>query len=128
MKNLMIVAMMMAAVMVFGCGKKTAEQKVQETVSNVHALTAEERTLAEINAKKYFEKEWPVQKKQSDGTITLEKERGALVNVRPSDSNFNGLVTAVGMIPQQNGGFKEIKVFCGYKPELVGCSDEDTVK
>jgi len=128
MKRMMIVAAMLALAVSAGCGKKTAEQKVQDTVSNVHALTADERTLAEINAKKYFEKEWPVQKKEADGTISLGKERGALVNVRPSDSNFNGLVTSVGMVPQQNGGFKEVKVFCGYKPELVGCSDEDTVK
>ena len=127
MKRFAMVLMMMVTMVAFGCGKKTAEQKVEETVSNVHALTADERTLAEINAKKFFEKEWPVQRKQADGSVTLEKERGALVNVRPSDSNFNGLVTAVGMVPQQNGGFKEIKVFCGYKPELVGCSDEDTV-
>ena len=128
MKRMMIVVAMLALAVSAGCGKKTAEQKVQETVSNVHALTADERTLAEINAKKYFEKEWPVQRKEADGSIVLTKERGALVNVRPSDSNFNGLVTTVGMVPQQNGGFKEVKVFCGYKPELVGCSDEDTVK
>lgn len=128
MKRLIVVGAMLALAVSAACSKKTAEEKVAETVSNVHALTSEERTLAEINAKKYFEKEWPVQKRQPDGTITLEKERGALVNVRPSDSNFNGLVTAVGMVPQQNGGFREVKVFCGYKPELVGCSDEDTVK
>lgn len=128
MKKMVILVAMLALAVSAGCGKKTAEQKVQDTVSNVHALTADERTLAEINAKRYFEKEWPVQKREADGTITLGKERGALVNVRPSDSNFNGLVTSVGMVPNQGGGFKEIKVFCGYKPELVGCSDEDTVK
>ena len=127
MNKIVIFALLAVAVFSAGC-KKSAAEKVAATVANVHALNADERTLAEINAKRYFEKEWPVQRREADGNIVLTKERGALVNVRPSDSNFNGLVTSVGMVPQQNGGFKEVKVFCGYKPELVGCSDEDTVK
>lgn len=128
MKRVLYVVLVLVCAVSFGCSKKSAEERVADTVSNVHALSSEERTLAEINAKKYFEKEWPVQKKEADGSISLTKERGALVNVRPSDSNYNGLVTTVGMVPQQNGGFKEVKVFCGYTKELVGCSDEDTVK
>lgn len=128
MKISIIMLLAAASLSVISGCKKSAEEKVTETVSNVHALTADERSMAEINAKKYFEKEWPVQMKAADGSINLVKERGALVNVRPSDSNFNGLVTSVGMVPQQGGGFKEVKVFCGYKPALVGCSDEDTVK
>ena len=32
------------------------------------------------------------------------------------------------MVPQIAGGYKEVKRYCGYTPELVGCSDEDTVK
>jgi hypothetical protein len=60
--------------------------------------------------------------------VETHKERGVVTMVRPSDSNANGLVTTIGMIPQLQGGFKEVKVYCGYRPELVGCSDEDTVK
>lgn len=108
-----------------GCGEKqTAEQKIQAQVKDkVHALTADERPRATANAKTYFEKEFPV---ASNGQ--LGKERGVFNECRPSDSNFNGLVTCKGLVPQINGGFKEITRYCGYTPDLVGCSDEDTVK
>lgn len=106
------------------CGKQTAEQKITRQVEDsVHALTPDERTLAQTNAKAYFEKEFPV-----DRAGRLERERGAFLECRPSDSNFNGLVTCKGMVPQQAGGFKEVTRYCGYMPKLVGCSDEDTVK
>lgn len=106
------------------CGGNTAEDKIARQVTeNVHALTADERPLAQTNAKAFFEKEFPVQSK--DGT--LSKERGAFLECRPSDSNFNGLVTCKGMVPNISGGFKEVTRYCGYRKELVGCSDEDTV-
>lgn len=108
-----------------GCSEKSAEQRVTEQVKEkVHALTADERQLAQTNAKSYFEKEFPVQ--PTGGP--LGKERGAFLECRPSDSNFNGLVTCKGMVPQFAGGFKETTRYCGYTPQLVGCSDEDTVK
>lgn len=105
------------------CGKQSTEEKIVEQITeNVHALTADERPLAQANAKAFFEKEFPVQSK--DGG--LGKERGSFLECRPSDSNFNGLVTCKGLIPQLNGGFKEVTRYCGYRKELVGCSDEDT--
>ena len=101
------------------CGQKSAEEKVAEqTKEKVYPLSADERSMAAINAKAYFEKEW----------ITAGNARGQLNMCRPSDSNFNGMVSCFGFVPKANGGYVETKMFCGYKPELVGCSNEDTVK
>jgi hypothetical protein len=97
---------------------QTNEQKVAETVSHVYGLNADERNMAAINGKQFFEKEW----------LPAGGKRGQLISCRPSDSNFNGLVTCTGFVPQANGEFAEIKRFCGYKADLVGCTDEDTVK
>jgi len=117
-------AVLVAVLFVTACGSKSAEEKISKQVTeNVHALTADERPMAQMNAKAFFEKEFPVQAK--DGS--LSKERGAFLECRPSDSNFNGLVTCKGMVPQFGGGFKEVTRYCGYRKELVGCSDEDTV-
>lgn len=119
MKKLFIVVV---ALFMVACSK-TPEDKIKQAVqNNVHALTADERPLAQANAKAYFEKEFPVQGK--DGS--LSKERGSFLECRPSDSNFNGLVTCKGLVPQLGGGFKETTRYCGYRPDLVGCSDEDT--
>lgn len=107
------------ATAVAGCGEqKTSSQKVNDQLGRVHALTDSERPLAEANAKKYFERPWV----QADNKI------GQLVGCRPSDSNSNGLVTCSGLVPQANGGYSEVRRYCGYRPDLVGCSDEDTVK
>jgi len=107
------------------CGKQTAEEKIQAAITtNVHALNADERQLAEINAKAFFNKEFPVTDKASGA---LSNERGRWLECRPSDSNTNGLVTCKGLVPNLGGGFKEVTRYCGYRPELVGCSDEDTV-
>jgi hypothetical protein len=107
------------------CGSQTAEQKIQAQVKDkVHALTADERPRAVANAKTYFEKEFPVIYANRE----RGNERGVFLECRPSDSNFNGLVTCKGQVPQINGGFKEVTRYCGYTPDLVGCSDEDTVK
>ena len=108
-----------AGTLIVGCGEKqTQEQKVQAQLSSVHALTDVERPLADANAKKFFEQTW----------APAGGQRGQFIACRPSDSNANGLVTCTGFIPQPGGGFQEVKRYCGYRPELVGCSDEDTVK
>lgn len=113
---------MLALIVAGGCSRN-AEDKIKAQVEQgVHSLTADERPRAQANAKSYFEKEFPVMKNGS-----LDKERGSFLECRPSDSNFNGLVTCKGLIPQLNGGFKEVTRYCGYTPTLVGCSDEDTV-
>ncbi len=118
-----IVAVVIAAIGLSACGQKSAEQKVEAKVASVYALNAEERALAQTNAKQFYEKDWPVVK-GSERT----SERGVWIECRPSDSNFNGLVSCSGQVPQINGGFKEVKRYCGYRKDLVGCSDEDAVK
>jgi len=112
------IAALVACAGLAGCGAKTAEQKITNQVAQLHALTADERSRAETNAKKFYEKQW----------ITAANERGQFNECRPSDSNFNGLVTCFGFIPKPGGGYNEAKRYCGYTPELTGCSDEDTVK
>lgn len=116
MKKVFLAIMFFAVVA--GCSDKSSEEKIKETTAKVYPLNADERSLAAINAKSYFEREW----------IQAGNSRGQFVNCRPSDSNFNGLVSCFGMMPQPNGTYKETKMYCGYKPEMVGCSDEDTVK
>lgn len=113
-------ASVLVAIALTACGKPalTAAEKVAEQTAKVHALTAEERSLASINGKQFFEKEW----------LPAGGKRGQLISCRPSDSNFNGLVTCSGFIPQANGNFSEVVRYCGYRPELVGCSNEDTQK
>lgn len=125
MQKLFALAITLCATFVLSaCDRGTAEEKIQKQVKEgVHALTADERPRAQANAKSYFEKEFPVQ--QRDGT--LGRERGSFLECRPSDSNFNGLVTCKGLVPQVAVGFKEMTRYCGYTPDLVGCSDEDTV-
>lgn len=109
-----------------GCGQKSPEARVKEqTESKVHALTAEERQLAETNAKQFFNRDYP--QKQADGSVLAV--RGMFLDCRPSDSNYNGLVTCHGVLPTIGGGYNDKATrYCGYTPKLVGCSDEDTVK
>ena len=118
-----IIAVAIAAALT-ACEKQSAEDKIKAQVQdNAHALTADERPMAQANAKAYYEKEFPI--KNKDGS--LGRERGAFLECRPSDSNFNGMVTCKGMVPQMDGGFKEVTRYCGYRKELVGCSDVDAV-
>lgn len=118
-KSLIVAAFAAAAALsLSACGSKTAEQKVASQVAQVHPLSADERGRAETNAKRFFEKQW----------LNADNARGQFNECRPSDSNYNGLVTCFGFIPKAGGGYQEIKRYCGYTPELTGCSDEDTVK
>lgn len=87
-------------------------------------MTADERQLAEINTKQFFNKEFPV---VDPITNQLTKVNGMWTECRPSDSNKNGMVTCCGMIPDVKNGFKETTRYCGYRKELVGCSGQDTV-
>ena len=122
MKMKILMSLLVSAFVVAGCGNR-AEDKISTALNTtVHPLNETERPLAQMNAKAYFEKEFPVEKEGE-----LKKERGAFLECRPSDSNFNGLVTCKGMVPQPKGGYREVTRYCGYRPELVGCSDEDTV-
>ncbi len=123
MKKLFIIAAITA--LLSACSGQTAEQKIAAQIQEkTHSLTADERPRATANAKSYYEKEFTV----ISGNGQRGLERGVFLECRPSDSNFNGLVTCKGQVPQINGGFKEVTRYCGYTPTLVGCSDEDTVK
>jgi hypothetical protein len=117
-------AFVLASALFVGCTEKTTEQQIQESITkNVHSLTAEERPLAQANAKAFYNKAWPV---KQDG-IGLTTVNGVWTECRPTDSNKNGMVTCNGLVPQIDGSFKEVTRYCGYRKELVGCSDQDTV-
>lgn len=122
---------MIVAVALAGCEHKTAEQKVDSFVggeNGIYALKAEERQMAENNAKQYFNRDFPQMQVDSAGNRTMGTARGMFLDCRPTDSNANGLVTCHGMMPTASGGFNDHAVrYCGYRKELVGCSDEDTV-
>ena len=125
MKKIVFVAAI-AALLLAACGQKTIEEKVKQNITEgVHALGAEERQLAETNAKQFFNRSFP-NGKDAAGELTTAK--GMFLDCRPSDSNTNGLVTCHGILPKMSGGFDDKATrYCGYRPELVGCSDEDTV-
>lgn len=106
-------------VILAACGPApSAQDKVQAQMAKVHPLADSERALAEANAKAFFNRPWT----HAGG------KSGAYIACRPSDSNFNGLVTCTGFIPQPDGTMPEMTRYCGYRPDLVGCSDQDTVK
>lgn len=126
MKKIFTTILVLAmALIVTACSQQSAEQKVEANISTgIHALTAEERQLAEVNAKQFFNRSFP--QMQADGSMGDAK--GMFLDCRPSDSNFNGLVTCHGMLPMVKGGYNDKATrYCGYRKELVGCSDEDTV-
>lgn len=114
-----MIAALAAALALGACSDdRNAQQKVADQISKVHSLTDEERALASSNAKAFFERPW----------APAGGKAGQFISCRPTDSNFNGLVTCTGFIPQPDGTMPEIKRYCGYRADLVGCSDEDTVK
>lgn len=104
------------------CGKADPGANVDKAItSGVYALNAEERQLAETNAKQFYNKQWPA--KGGD------MKPGIWTECRPSDSNTNGLVTCSGFIPSQTQDvMATVTRYCGYRKELVGCSTEDTVR
>jgi len=108
------------------CSPQTVEQRVSANIQNgVHALSAEERQLAETNAKQFYNRSFP-NGQDTAGELTTAK--GMFLDCRPSDSNANGMVTCHGIMPKMKGGFDDKSTrYCGYRKELVGCSDEDTV-
>ena len=106
-----------------GCGGPSAETQVKSQLAKVHPLSDKERALADAGAKKYFNHPWPTNdpaKKTVDGSF---------IACRPSDSNYNGFVSCTGYKPSvETGALSEITMYCGYREDLVGCSDQDTVK
>lgn len=119
-------AALLAMCMVSACSRPSVEERVKKNITEgVHALSSEERQLAETNAKQFFNRSFP-NGKDAAGELTTAK--GMFLDCRPSDSNANGMVTCHGIMPKMVGGFDDKATrYCGYRPELVGCSDEDTV-
>lgn len=117
---------LVAVMALAACNKASIEEKVKQNITEgVHALSAEKRQLAETNAKQFFNRSFP-NGKDAAGELTTAK--GMFLDCRPSDSNTNGMVTCHGILPKMTGGFDDKATrYCGYRPELVGCSDEDTV-
>lgn len=123
MKSLSIKFLVVAAVLgLSACGKVDPSAKVDASMSNtLYPLTAEERQLAETNAKQFYNKQWPAK--------GGELKTGLWTECRPSDSNTNGLVTCFGFVPSQTKDTMDVVTrYCGYRPKMVGCSDVDTVK
>ena len=61
MKNVskVVLVMSLAATVLIGCSdEKTAEQKKAEQTSKMYNLAAEDRNIAEANAKSYWNREW----------------------------------------------------------------------
>lgn len=105
------------------CSQQSAEEKIKAKIAeSTYYLTAEEKMLAEANAKQFFNKQWP--QKQQDGS--MGQAMGYLSDCRNSDSNFNGLVTCAGKTPVLTGGYVDTVRYCGYRKEIVGCNDQDT--
>lgn len=120
MKIASLLAIAAASLTLIGCTEKTTDQRVQAQLESQHGLTDQERALAKANAKEFFEHSWP--------SNTGKTAQGQLINCRPSDSNANGLVTCTGYVGSvEDGHLVERTMYCGYRPELVGCSDKDTV-
>jgi hypothetical protein len=120
MKKLAFITALLAITTLTACEQKSQEQKVKEQLSSLHPLSDQERNLAIANAKEYFDREWP--------TNSGKSLRGTFIACRPSDSNANGLVTCTGYVGSlDEGKLIERARYCGYRPELVGCSDKDTV-
>jgi len=121
MKIPTIIALSLLSVSILSCGKPpTATEQIQKNLSNVYPLTDEERALADANAKKYFEQVWPV----NQG----EPKQGKKLNCRPTDSNKNGLISCTGYVVNLKGEYVEKTVYAGYRPDVVGVSDQDTVQ
>lgn len=120
-RSSMLVAVLLASgcFSMVGCSEpKTAAEKVTAAVSDgTYPLNADERLMAEANAKSFFNKEYPIY----EGS-----PRGMFVECKPSDSNSNGTVTCSGKVPEANGTYKDTTRYCGYRKDLVGCSPEDT--
>ena len=125
-QSILITTALIAALTLTACSKPSVEDKVTENITNgVHALTSEERQLAETNAKQFFVRSFP---NGQDAAGELTTAKGMFLDCRPSDSNANGMVTCHGIMPKMKGGFDDKSTrYCGYRKELVGCSDEDTV-
>lgn len=102
-----------------GCDSGSPADKVKAKADQKYQLTAEEALKAENSAKTFFSKTFP-----AGGT---ETKQGMFQECRPSDSNFNGLVTCMGYVPNIKSGQMElITRYCNYRADMVlGCSNED---
>ena len=103
------------------CGE-TPEQQLKTQESKVHTLSPEQLNIANANAKAYFEQLWPF----SDSNSDRKEAKGKLLNCRPTDSNFNNLVSCTGYVVDTNGVLQPATIYSRYVGQ--GTSDQDTVK
>ena len=118
MKVQMLAPVLLLSVLGISCSAPTAEQQREKQSSKVYTLTDSELAIANSNGKAYFEK-----------TLTVQGSsvKGNLLNCRPTDSNFNNLVSCNGYLPDPNtGSLYSATIYARYDGE--GVSDEDTVK
>ena len=95
----------------------TATSITELVKAKQYPLKPDELQSAQINASSYFAQEW----------IDADNKRGKLINCRPTDSNKNGKVTCTGKVPQPPHGqtYADVDMYCGYVPEINGCSNKD---
>lgn len=107
------------SIILAACSSPTAEDRVKAKMEQKYSLTAAEQLKAETSAKQFFSKQFPAY----GGTT----KAGMFQECRPTDSNFNGLVTCMGYIPnQQRDTMELITRYCTYREDMVmGCSNED---
>lgn len=113
----MIAVSMLLLLFVAACSS-SPEDKVKDKMKQMHPLTSEEQLKAENSAKQFFNKDFP-----AVGGV----KKGMFQECRPSDSNFNGLVTCLGYIPNQRHDIMDMATrYCTYSADMVmGCSNED---
>lgn len=126
MMKTLVIALLSAAFLVVGCGKKVEPVAPPAPVkSAVHNLTPDEVTRAQVNAQAYFNGEFPA---GTNAKGDLVRKKGSWTSCRPQDSNNNGLVTCTGMVPNMEGGYAASTMYCGYNggaEAISGCNDKD---
>lgn len=123
---LLSLAMACGTLSLTACGKATQDERIEKSMTQgVYALKADERQLAETDAKQFYNKPFPAM--LEDGTQGFKN--GLWMECRPSDSNANGLVTCSGYVPSQTKKIMDVLTrYCGYRPLMLGCNDQDVVK
>jgi hypothetical protein len=117
-RQIALISIALIGLVAAACGPQTAEQKREKQAQNVYTLTDQELAIANSNGKAYFEK-----------TLTVDGKnvKGQLLNCRPTDSNFNNLVSCNGYLPDPNtGSLFSATIYARYDGE--GVSDQDTVQ
>jgi hypothetical protein len=118
MKLQLLIPVLMLSAFSVSCSANTPEEKREKQASAVYTLTDSELDIANANAKAFFEKTL---------NVNGSSVKGTLLNCRPTDSNFNNLVSCNGYVPDPNtGSLYTATIYARYDGE--GVSDVDMVK